>query len=373
MAKTAVSKTKKSSAISVSKGLQTSATTPLVLLAVVFIIGLFLWQVKSILTAFAVGMIVAYLLDPPVEALGKRGLNRTWASLIPLVGFYVVLFLLIGLGIPLAIREGLGFVGERADLAFNATTQLSLLTNWVESFFGISLSLGTIASWVAGIGESILNGFVGSLGAIMAAGLAVGDAVALILITPLVAFYMLRAWPDITEFITSLIPKPNRTEALAVLGRMDRKIAGFIRGQLMVSIILGLFLGISLQLVGLNLGFILGLLMGFLSFIPVVGGLLGMALTLLVALVQFGVFTWEPYAIILVVFLVGSLLESFILTPKCVGDGVGLHPVWIIFSLLAGNALAGVVGMLLAVPVAAIVSELLPIAVNMWRNSSYYK
>lgn len=369
MAKT----TAKQSKLKQAKIANHSTATPLILLAVVFMIALFLWQVKSILTAFTVGIIVAYLLDPPVEALGKRGLNRTWASLIPLVGFYLVLFLLIGLGIPLAIRESFGFIGERTDLAQNATTQLSLLTNWIESFLGISLNLGTIASWIAGIGEHILNGVVGSLGAVMAAGVAVGDAIALILITPLVAFYMLRAWPDITAFITSLIPKPSRKETLAILGRMDKKIAGFIRGQLMVSIILGLFLGISLQLIGLNLGFILGLLMGFLSFIPVVGGLLGMALTLLVALVQFGIFVWEPYAIILAVFLVGSLLESFILTPKCVGDGVGLHPVWIIFALLAGNALLGIVGMLLAVPVAAVVSEILPISVKLWRNSDYYK
>ena len=347
-----------------------NTTTLLILFLIIGLIGLFLWQVKSMLTAFGIGLVLAYLLNPPVEKLAARGLGRSWASVIPLVGFYVFLLVVVSIAIPLGVREGIDFAVSKSGFEEN---QIQSILAWLETTFGFSLSTSVVLGWVFSFGEHLLQGALVSMGALLTAGTAVGNVLALLLITPLVAFYMLRTWPNITEFVTKMIPPKKRKNTLAVLERMDAKLAGFVRGQVLICTIQGLFFGIGLQLIGLPFGFLLGMMIGVLSLIPVVGGLMGMALALLLSLLHFGLGGWVPYALILGLFIIGSVLESTVLTPKLMGDNVGLHPIWVIFALMAGGTLAGVVGMLLAVPVAAILSELLPLAVQVWKKSSYYR
>jgi predicted PurR-regulated permease PerM len=343
-----------------------------IFLALAIIAGLillFLWQVKGMLTAFIIGLVLAYLLNPIVKKLERYGLGRTGGSLILVVGFYLVCLVAIAAAVPALMREGALWLDKAPDFGKTLATALPQIEQWL----GISLSLATLAGWVGTLGQDLLYGTLVSLGKLAAGAAALGNILALLLITPLVAFYMMRAWPHITTFTQGLIPPAYRKESLALLGRIDRKLAGFVRGQLMVSLIQGLFYGFGLWLVGIPLGFVLGLLTGVLSFIPVVGGLVGMALTLLVTLTEYQLTDWVPYALVLLVFATGNMLESLVLSPKLLGNSVGLHPVWVIFALLAGGHIAGILGMLVAVPIAAIVSELLPLAVHLWRQSSLFK
>ncbi|MDD9912838.1 MAG: AI-2E family transporter [Alphaproteobacteria bacterium] len=336
--------------------------------AVLFLILLFLWQVQAVLTSFIVGMVLAYLLDPIVEKAGQYGINRTFSSLVPVALFYVACLFAVGVGIPLLVKEALSFL----ETTPNYQELLAQFVPELEALFGITLSLSLLAGWLGQFGQEILQGTLTFLGQLGARASAVGDTLSLLIITPLVAFYLLREWPQIVNFTQSLVPPKYKKDTLAVFSRIDTKIAGFVRGQLLVCIAQGLFYGIGLWLVGVKMGFLLGMLTGLFSFIPVVGGLFGLVLTLLVAAIQFQVDSWMPYAGILAVFAVGNILESFVLTPKLVGDRVGLPPVWIIFALLAGGQLAGIVGMLVAVPVAAVVAELLPLCVQLWKKSKTY-
>jgi predicted PurR-regulated permease PerM len=343
-----------------------------ILLTVAVTVGLillFLWQVKGMLTAFIIGLVLAYLLNPLVEKMRKYGLGRTYSSLLLVAGFYLVCLFAISAAIPLLIREGLDWLNNAPDFSKTLSSALPQIEQWL----GISLSLATLAGWLGSLGQDFLSTLLAGIGKLAAGAAALGNILALLLITPLVAFYMMRAWPKITAFMKELIPPAYKKETLALLARIDRKLSGFVRGQLMVGLIQGLFYGAGLWLVGIPLGFALGLLTGILSFIPVVGGLLGMVLTLLVAFAEYQLTDWVPYALVLGVFAAGNMLETLFLSPKLLGNSVGLHPVWIIFALLAGGNLAGIIGMLVAVPIAAVISELLPLAVSLWQRSTLFK
>ena len=219
--------------------------------------------------------------------------------------------------------------------------------------------LGAVASWAAGLAGGLLGG-----------GLAIFNAVSLVFITPVVGFYLLRDWHHILATIDMNIPQTHATDVHALAIRIDRRLAGFIRGQAVVCIVLGAFYAIGLTLVGLDFGLAIGIFSGLVSFIPFVGSISGLVLSVSVALFQFP--DWTSVVIVAAVFLSGQALEGNLLTPWLVGDRVGLHPVWIIFALLAGGAVFGFVGLLLAVPLAAVLGVLVRFALERYRAGPLY-
>jgi predicted PurR-regulated permease PerM len=205
---------------------------------------------------------------------------------------------------------------------------------------------------------------------LMSNGFALINLISLLLIMPVVTFYMLRDWDSFVKKVEALLPKKSRKGIMEAFKEIDKIIAGFIRGQLSVCLILGLFYSIGLKLVGLELGLLIGFIAGIISFIPYVGSITGFILGCVLAFAQYGDITHVLYVV--AVFMLGQFVEGNFLTPKLVGESVGLHPVWVMFALLAGGVLLGFLGLMLSVPLAAIVGVLVRYGVKKYKQSSLY-
>jgi predicted PurR-regulated permease PerM len=227
-----------------------------------------------------------------------------------------------------------------------------------------------LKSVLGGSADKILTWATEVLGGIISGGVAFFNFVALMVITPVVAFYLLRDWDRMVAKADDWLPRRHQETIRRLAREVDETLAGFLRGQGMVCLSLATFYAIGLTLAGLDFGLVVGLIAGFLSFIPYVGSLVGLVLSVGLALAQFD--SWISVGVVAVVFFVGQALEGNVLTPKLVGEKVGLHPVWVMFALLAGGALFGFVGVLLAVPVAAIVGVGVRFALSQYRLSPYY-
>ena len=233
-----------------------------------------------------------------------------------------------------------------------------------EGLAAVEDSIGEIvkqsAGWAAGALSSLWTG-----------GQAVVSVFVFLIIMPVVAFYFVADWPRLIASVDGLVPLSQR-ETVRYLGReVDRAIAGFVRGQTMVCLILAMFYGIALTLVGLNFGLVIGVVAGLISFIPYVGSITGFLLAGGVAFAQFWP-EWVWIAVVLGIFIVGNILEGYVLMPKLVGDSTRLHPVWLIFALFAFGYLFGFVGLLLAVPIAAAIGVLVRYFAHRYRESPLY-
>jgi predicted PurR-regulated permease PerM len=217
------------------------------------------------------------------------------------------------------------------------------------------------AGWLAAFLRSLWSG-----------GQALISILSLMVVTPVVAFYMLCDWDRMIATVDGWIPRPQRKTVRGLAREIDAAIAGFVRGQTSICLILGAFYAVALALTGLNFGFLIGFMAGLLSFIPYVGSLTGLVVSLGVAIAQFWP-NWTPIIAILVIFLVGQLLEGYVLAPKLVGERVGLHPVWLMFALFAFGYLFGFVGLLVAVPLAAAIGVLVRFALRQYRASPLYR
>jgi predicted PurR-regulated permease PerM len=320
---------------------------------VVFVALLYL--LRSVLLPFAAGMVAAYFLDPLADRLEKWGASRLWATVLITLGF--VLVLTLGLLVMLPLLQG-----QVADFLVNAPDYARALVEkgrsalvhladvlGPERMTKVTTTLeayaGDAAKWLVSLIKGVLSG-----------GAALISLVSLIVITPVITFYMLRDWDRMVAIIDGWLPRPYRPVIRAQMGEIDRTIAGFVRGQASVCLALGTFYAVGLTLAGLDLGLVVGLLSGLLSFIPYVGTITGFVASMGLALAQFP--DMFDVGIVAAIFVAGQILEGNYLTPKLVGDRVGLHPVWVIFALLAGGGLFGFLGILLAVPVAAVIGVL---------------
>ena len=191
-------------------------------------------------------------------------------------------------------------------------------------------------------------------------------------LTPVVTFYLLRDWERLVGALDGALPRDHAATIRKLAHESNAAIAGYVRGQALVCITLGTIYAVGLSLVGLQFGLVIGLIAGAISFIPFVGTFVGAVMALGMALVQFPP-DWMGVVKVAVVFVIGQMLEGNVLSPKLVGDRVGLHPVWIMFALLAGGALFGFVGVLIAVPVAAVVGVLVRHLIGRYRDSQYYR
>jgi len=329
-----------------------------------------LWLFRGILLPFIAGMILAYLLNPLVNLLQKWKFNRSWATAVVL---FVVVALLIGvllLIMPLVISQAIGLVQRLPGY----TSELQELANqWVPAFnewLGMERAQ-QVERGIADLMTNILGFTAGLTGMLAQSGFSLIGTLGLAVITPVVAFYLLLDWEGMVRGVDNLLPVDHRDEIRGILTEIDNSMAGVIRGQGSVVLILSLYYATALSLTGLNFGLAIGLIAGFLSFVPYVGFITGFVLSIGIALVQF----WPDWIMVFVVFLVyviGQFIEGNILYPKLVGSSIGINPVWLMFSLFAFALMFGFVGVLLAVPLSAIAAVLTRFIIRKYKESTLY-
>ena len=329
-----------------------------------------LWLLHQILLPFVVGAALAYLLDPLANRLAKRGVSRLVAAVIILGAFVVVVVGLFVIVAPIFAGQLSSFVEHVPGYARRLQSFLLDDNNpWLKSIFG---DVQGASDWSLG---QLLTKAVGYLTTVIPSLLTKGEAlisvVSLLVITPVVAFYLLCDWPELIDALDGLIPLPQRDTVRGLAREIDNAISGYLHGQLTVCVILGCYYAFGLTLAGLAFGLLIGAVSGLLTFIPYVGSLTALVVSSIVATAQFFP-DWRRILIVVGVVLVGQFFEGNVLSPKLVGESAGLHPVWLIFALLTFSFLFGFVGLLLAVPVAAAAGVLTRFAVARYRASPLY-
>jgi predicted PurR-regulated permease PerM len=330
-----------------------------------------LWIFRPILLPFVVGLTLAYLLNPAVNLLQKVGINRSWGAMIALTGVIVLIVGLLLAVVPLVTTQigGLlvrlpGYVGDLQVLLRQWAPQF---TEWL----GPERTAQLQGSLTDLIGRAVE--FVGLATTTLAqSGLTVLGTIAVLFITPVVAYYLLVDWEGMMKKADELLPRRYQSEIRGILHDIDRAMAGVIRGQGGVILVLCVYYCTALTLAGLNYGLAIGLIGGLLSFVPYVGFITSFVLSMTIALVQFLPDQWIFVFVILAIYGVGQFLEANILYPKLVGQSININAVWLMFALFAFALLFGFVGLLLAVPLAAISGVLLRYAVAKYQQSSLY-
>ena len=339
-------------------------------LATLLAFGLFLYVFRDILLPFVAGMALAYFLDPVADKFEKWGVSRLMATVLILVAFLLLFIVALMIVVPILATQASEFIQKLPDYVSQLQSLLaSSDSSWLKNWIGLELpnlkeSLGSLLSEGAGLVGTLLLQVWNS-------GKALADLASLFVVTPVVAFYLLLDWDRMVKTVDGWIPRNHVSAVREISADMDRAIAGFVRGQGSVCLILGIYYAVGLTLAGLKFGLLIGLFSGFISFIPYVGSLVGLVLALGVALVQF----WPDYisiGIVLVVFFVGQFIEGNILQPKLVGKSVNMHPVWLMFALFAFGSLFGFVGLLVAVPASAALAVLVRFALKRYLNSDLY-
>lgn len=329
----------------------------------------FLWLFSGVLTPFVTGLAVAYLLDPVIDRLEKRKMPRWAGAILILLLFYGLTASILILALPPFYREAQALAAAAPEMIDKLWTALSPHILWLQQRLGIDgvesakTLLANNATKALGIGGGVLAG-------IGHGGRAVTGFLSFLAITPLVAFFMMKEWPRMTAWFDGLLPRSSRDTIRGLLSQIDRKLAGFVRGQISVACALALLYSVGLALTGVKFGFLIGLCAGMLYVVPYLGTAFGLAAGLAAALFQG--FTVALALKIAAVFALGQAVETYFLTPRLVGGSVGLHPVCILFAVMAGGSLFGVTGMLLAVPTAAVASVLLGHAVVRYKDSAYF-
>jgi predicted PurR-regulated permease PerM len=331
-------------------------------------LGFFLWLFSDVMLPFIIGMALAYLLDPVADRLEKLGLSRLWATISILVAALILFVLFLLIVIPVLVSQLAGFA-ERLPGYISSLQELAqnLLNSQVAEFVGI----GDVSQGIDELARSSAGAIGGFLTSVLAGGQAVVNTVGLLVVAPVVAFYMLYDWDRMVARVDSWMPRDHLNVIRKLADEIDGALAGFIRGQGTLCLILGLFYAIGLSIVGLNFGLLIGFTAGLISFIPYVGSIVGFVLAVGVALVQFWP-EWVTIVIVAGIFGAGQFLEGNILQPRLVGSSVGVHPVWLMFALFAFGSLFGFVGMLIAVPATAAIGVLVRFALSQYVDSPLY-
>ena len=329
-----------------------------------------LWAIGPVLSPFLLALTLAYIANPLVERLVARRLPRTLAvSLVILLGIGLTSALALIL-VPLVRNEVLQIIARLPDLVNLLSDHL---LPWLKQRFGLNLHLDVatarqfLADHLGGTGD--LAGRV--LAGLGTGGLALFTLVANLVLMPVVLFYLLQDWPILVRHMDKLIPRPWHAHARRILYDVDSVLSEFLRGELLVMLLLALYYSVALWLADLTIAIPVGIVTGLLIFIPYVGFSIGFVLALLVALLQFqGI---SPILAVLVVYGIGQVLEGFVLTPFLVGERIGLHPLAVIFALLAFGQLFGFVGVLAALPASAALLVGLRELKILYLASQFYK
>jgi predicted PurR-regulated permease PerM len=338
----------------------------------VLILIILIWLFKAVLLPFVLGATIAYLLNPLVNKICKKGIKRQTAVIYILGGFFVFMAGLLAIITPILAREAAGFIESAPAYADKIWGIMEPRIMWVQEQLGYKITPDQIQTVIEdNVGKAMQLG-KGVLGGITMGGIAIVDFLTTLLITPIAAFFFMKEWPTIVGWVKGIIPR-DHIATVSILGKkIDLKISGFVRGQITICLALGFAYAVALSIAGLNYGFVIGLSTGVLSIIPFVGSTLGLVTSVVVAFLQTGG-DLTFVGIIACIFFAGQFIEGNFITPKLMGDSVGLHPLWIIFALMAGGSLMGLLGMFLAVPVAASIGVLVNFAVSEYKKSPYYQ
>ncbi len=324
-----------------------------------------LWFLGDIVLPFILGGAIAYCLDPIADFLERMGLGRVMAtSVITLAA--VLVFAIMALAVaPTAVNQAAALANTAPQIAGNL--QAFLTENFpslMDQNSAVRQSLEALGQMVQSKGGALIAGLVSS-------ALSLLNILLLVLIVPVVTFYLLLDWDRMVASIDRMLPRDHAPTIRALALQVDRTLSAFIRGQGTVMLILAVFYGTSLMLVRLDFGLIVGVTAGLLSFIPYVGAIVGGGLAIGLALFQFWG-EWGWIGAVAAIFFAGQFLEGNLLTPKLVGDSVGLHPVWLIFALSVFGALFGFVGLLVAVPVTAALGVLVRFGLKQYMQGLLY-
>ena len=339
-----------------------------------------LWFLGDVILPFVLGGAIAYCLDPIADRLERTGLSRAASVAVITLATILLFVLLFLLVIPTLIQQTSSLINTAPELFDRLRSGL------LERFPQLMDAESTISKQLVAIGETIQARGGELVNSVLSSALGLLNIIILMVVVPVVAFYMLLDWDNMTAKVDSMLPR-DHVETVRMLARdIDKTLASFIRGQGTVCLILGTYYAVALMLAGLNFGLIVGFIAGLITFIPYVGALVGGALAIGLALFQFwgsieivtGDFTtygtdWIRIGIVAGIFALGQFMEGNILTPKLVGSSVGLHPVWLLFALSVFGSLFGFVGMLVAVPIAAMIGVVARWGVSQYKQSLLYR
>jgi predicted PurR-regulated permease PerM len=335
------------------------------LLLVIVVLGL----VQSILLPFATGFVIAYVLAPIVAHLDRRGVPRSLGSLLVLILFLVGFAGILVVLVPLIQGQIVELITRVPSLVRALQDQLGKLILLLQEHLPaedvtklrdmVGSKLGEAVTWIAGLVQGMIT-----------SSFAILNIVSLVVVTPIVTFFLLRDWDAMVAQVDSYLPRQSLETVRGQARIVSDTLVGFIHGQALVCLILAVYYGIALTAAGLQSGLALGLLIGVLAIIPILGSATGFTLALGLAALQYG--SWTAILVVIGIFAFGQLVEGNLLTPKLVGDRIHLHPVWVIFALFAGGTLYGFVGVLLAVPAAAVIGVLIRFALSRYRGSTLY-
>ncbi|MFS8039259.1 AI-2E family transporter [Xanthobacter sp. AM11] len=329
-----------------------------------------LWLLSGILLPFVAGIVLAYFLNPVVIRLEHVGIARTLSALVVVGLLLLVVMLFFLLALPILSSQLFEFIQRLPS--YVARLQ-GLLTEenreWLSGIVGDRLP--DMQRSISDLMTQGVTHLLGLLSSVWSGGQALISLFALLVVTPVVVFYILCDWDEMVAFVDRLVPLPHRPVVRDLAKSMDMAVAGFVRGQAMVCLLLGTFYAVSLSMAGLNFGLLIGIVSGVITFIPYVGSLTGFVLAMGVAIVQFFP-DWGMIGTVFAIFIVGQAVEGYVLSPKLVGDSIGVHPVWLMFALFSFGYLFGFVGLLLAVPLTAVAGVLVRFAIQRYLHSPLY-
>lgn len=331
----------------------------------------FIYATKAILLPFVFGFGVAYLLDPLADRLEEWRFPRWLAAALILAAFFIGVMAVLFALAPL-LREQISGLLENIPLYIGAIRPM--LDDWLSKAgesFGLAMKTDTDSLIAAAADRGISR--LGQLFAnFITGGLAFFNLLMLLLISPVVAFFLLRDWDLIVAKIDSWVPRENVATVRMIARRVDRALAGFVRGQTVVALIMTVLYAVGWSMVGLDYALVLGMLAGILAYVPFVGALFAALLAMLLAFGQFGG-EWVALLMVFGVFVIVQIIEGTFLTPRIIGSKVGLHPVWVLFAIFAGGQLMGLVGILIALPAAAAIGVLVRFAIERYLESDLHR
>jgi predicted PurR-regulated permease PerM len=326
-----------------------------------------LWLLHDILLPFVAGIALAYVLAPLADRAERLGMNRTVAALLVVGVLVVALIALILLLVPLLLQQGVALISHIPGY-FNRIKELIVASNlpwlnWLgaaETGKSASDFVGQVATWLLSFSYSLWTG-----------GKALVSFASVLIVMPVVTFYLIRDWHAMIDRVDNWVPVHQR-DTVRQLGReIDAAIGGFLRGQFGVCLVLGCYYAIGLMLVGLDFALLIGLIAGVITFVPYIGSMTGLMIAVSVAIAQFWP-DWKRIMLVVAIFLIGQFIEGNVVSPKFVGERVGLHPVWLIFAMFAFGYLFGFVGLLIAVPLGAAIAVLLRFGLRQYFASPLY-
>jgi len=336
------------------------------MLAIIVVIGLLVWLLAPVLMPFAVAAMLAYMGDPLANRLERLGVGRTLAVSIVFVVLILAIAAALLLLVPLIVRQIENLVDNFPRyVEWGRDTALP----WLQTKLHLDPNAFDTDRLMAELKEHL--GSIGSvIGKISRSSFGVVMWLTNLVLIPVVWFYLLRDWDRLVAWVDRMLPRSIQPTVAHLARESDAVLGAFVRGQLLVMLALAIYYGVALTLVGISVGPLIGMVAGLLSFVPYLGFITGFGAAIIASLVLHG--DWTHLIMVIGVFVIGQLLEGYVLVPRLVGEKIGLHPVAVIFAVLAGGYLFGFLGVLLALPAASVILVLLRYLAERYRMSDLY-